>query len=365
MAEEIEVKLVPSSDMLEGFAGKLQQDAGGGAPGGAPGGGGFVGGLTSVFKGLGIASGIGLIVSILTSFKPLMTTISGLLKVVTMLLSPIMDVITLLLQPILVILKPIMLVVRQIMAPFRRAAADILRQGAAARQEGDNGTFMASIAASTAVLMGGLNAVIVGLLGETIKLAINTLGELLKLVTQVIIGAIAQVAGIFSEGARNNILDFADNVGTWIDEGVTYINKGVDAMTASTIGAIGESVASMAEAMGFDMKNFRDEVNTVVNTVILKDANSILAQTQSAFDNLVGEDGVDISTPFGILKSSIQQQLDDIGRLKSKASNIVDRMREDRRDRGNYGSIGAIAGSLFGPLGSAAGYAIGSRIQRG
>ena len=75
-----------------------------------------------VISGLGIASGIGIIVQALMSFKPLVNLVQKIIDVLAKFLQPIVEILFVFLLPVLGLLMPILKLFNLMMMPFRKAA---------------------------------------------------------------------------------------------------------------------------------------------------------------------------------------------------------------------------------------------------
>ncbi len=187
-------------------------------------------GMQSVLQGLGIGSGIGIIVNILKSFQPLLSMVSLLIKEIAFMLSPITDVILTLLYPVLLLLKPIVFAVNQVMLPFLKQAMTFMREGI---KEGDP----SKIVAGTSTILSGLNAVMLFISGDLIKMTSNLL-----------LTIVAGVVGLFSSTAANFITN----------EIIPGLNNMIDSMTSLGMTSMAMNVVALGKAVGTNTESFRE-----------------------------------------------------------------------------------------------------------
>lgn len=195
--------------------------------------------VKGVLQGLGIASALSVIVGIVSSFRPLITIVGNILKLITLVLSPIADVLLVLLMPILLIIKPIAIAINQVMLPFVKQGLTFMQEGIA---EGDP----AKIAAGTATIFAGLQAVIVFLSSQIIEFALVSL-----------LTIAATIVGLFSEEAGRAITD----------EIIPSVSTLVDSMAALAIAGISANVISLGNEVGSDMSSFTENIVNMIGTV--------------------------------------------------------------------------------------------------
>ena len=207
--------------------------------------------ISSVFKSLKIASILAIIVSIVTSFKPLMKIISGIGKMISYLLQPIAMVIMTLLYPILIILKPIMIAINQLMAPFTKAAMQLFGEGETTKGVG--------------VLMGGISIVLIKIFAESIKFA----GGL-------VLTAVASLFGLVSSEMQETLMnEILPAFYQAVDDTAAFLSGSIIAETSKLLegtsvdfdefvnnafGAVESAYAGMSEEALKGLKNMQENV---------------------------------------------------------------------------------------------------------
>ncbi|MFZ5988885.1 MAG: hypothetical protein ACOYWZ_17405 [Bacillota bacterium] len=220
-------------------------------------------GIANVFKALGIGSAITAIVSIIKTFKPLMSMLSALFKMIMTALSPIADVVMVLLYPILLMLKPIVIAINQIMMPFFKQAMRFMREGVEEKNAG-------KLAAGFSIIMTGIQAIVLYLAGEFIKM-----------IATIFMTGVAILVGLFSKEAGNAIQ-------TQIIPG---INGFIDAIIASGIAYLALEVVSLGDSLNSDMSNFKVDIISAIDNVFPSLSSGFIDGLDKAL-NLVETDGI-------------------------------------------------------------------------
>ena len=198
-------------------------------------------GFQTAFKELGLDKIMGVINSVLSSIKPIVSVLSSLMKMLTLAISPIFDLVVVLLFPVLLLLKPLVMAFNQFLRPFIQLSVEAMRKAASAGVETSKGQEL--LATGSAVLIGGI-----ALLLETIFFqSILTALRLFLSIATVAINA-------FTFGAFSNSVNFmATSINDFMEETLTNI-------VFKQIEAIGKQAAKV----GLDSSTFvKDAQNTV------------------------------------------------------------------------------------------------------
>lgn len=222
-------------------------------------------GMGGAFKGalsaLGLGSVIGIVVTIASTMKGLMAVVGGILKMVGFLLKPIADVITVLLMPILYILKPIVILVNQIMAPFIKLAMQVMREGAKQLGEGNVGGAMAAFAGAGAIMMAGLNSVIIALSAGVVKMVLGSILDIGKTIFSAIFS--------FSSSLQGKVVKSFDDAKNMME---SVVNTGAGSASA----LMGMAAAEIAETFNVNTDVFREDVaNNIYNIFDAKNNSSL------------------------------------------------------------------------------------------
>lgn len=199
-------------------------DATGGGKKGSSKGGGIGNIFSTALKGLGIASGIGIIVQIIQQFKPLIKIAGQIIKILFEFLRPIADAITLLLKPILLILRPILKIFNQMMQPFRKIVNKLSIESAKAIQEGDIGRGLALAGLAFTTLLKPISDLLLNVQGELLKLAVEGIEQLLK-------GTITVLAELFKvifPFAKDGIENLKQSLFKEIDKASDFAKGAID-----------------------------------------------------------------------------------------------------------------------------------------
>lgn len=257
MADEVAIIRIINGDSVGGG------NSGGGSPGSGGAGGRpkdplggaamkeqFGGAMSTVLKGLGIASAAALIVGVVSTWKPLINMIELIVKMVGFVLMPIANIVMVLLMPILLMLKPVVQAVNQVMAPFIKNAMEIMKSGAGGGLVG----MMAATGAASAVLLTGLVAVIVKLLGMVVEMLFSTIMNLVILIWDAVTPLIEAIIP-FSEGlgeeVRAKLIGFRDTGSQLIQDGtntaVAFLQSGADSITNSFVSSMDKMIGKTQE----------------------------------------------------------------------------------------------------------------------
>jgi len=254
MADDFLIRIIP-----EGFSGGIST-GGAVSSGASPSVSGTGGGLKgaagifgTVLKGLGIASGIGVIVAVISSMKNVVNIVAGVIKIIGALLRPISTVITTLLMPILFSLKPLVILINQVMAPFTRLAMDMFRQGVQAQKAGDTVAAGALFGGAIATTLAGLSAVFIAVAAETIKM---TIGQLLDIIQFVTTPVIKFLTSMTDEQIAMSFQMLKDGV-----------NSGIDLAAGAAVLKISSATADIADRLGVDTSKFRSDAKTMISNV--------------------------------------------------------------------------------------------------
>ncbi len=210
-----------------------------------------------VLQGLGISTGWGLILQIITAVKPLMQVVGGLIKMITMLLKPISDVITTLLYPILMLMKPIAIAIRTMMLPFLRLSLKAMAEGAKAIVSGDLSEGLKLLGMGALDILNGLSLVLFNIQFETIEM----FGE-------IIFQSLLFIVGVIFPSLKNKANEFMSGYNSITDDLQKHIN---DTMI--------KNIAEANEAVGVNIGNFEDKAMGAFSDFFTNDSNSIENQS--------------------------------------------------------------------------------------
>lgn len=236
-----------------------------------------VGGIFGgVLKGLGIASGIGIIVGIVSSMKGLLTIIGAFFKVIAALLRPIERVVMTLLMPILFILKPFIILVNQVMAPFIKLSMDMMRAGQQALKGGDNAKAGGLFAGAGAVALQGLSAVMVAVTAELMKMAVSNIFTALKAIVgfaintaEVLMTPILSFFGMSADRITEVFDGLRTGANTALTDAEEFIKTGISTAGAWAVSGIAATSAFLAESMGIDTTNFRLQAKEMIRNTFV------------------------------------------------------------------------------------------------
>lgn len=220
-------------------------------------------GLSSALNMLGIASGIGLIVSIISGMKPLVSMIGTLVKMLSFILSPIAMVFMTLLYPILLIFKPIVVAMNKIMLPFFKLAMETFKMGAEALQRGDlMGAFdMYNLGAMN--LLTGLSVVFAGVSAYVLNMLVNMLLDIVIL-----------IIGLFIPG-------FAEKANGVKDSMNLFFGK----LLSDSLGIVVTGLNFMNERAGVNVGNFESDAKSAINEFLIGSGGVEETLTANALDN--------------------------------------------------------------------------------
>jgi len=269
------------------------------------------GAIKGALNALGIGSVIGLIITIASSFKALMSMVGTILKMIGLLLKPIADVITVLLMPILFIIKPFVILVNQIMAPFIKLAMGVMREGAKSLKDGDIAGAATAFAGAGAIMMQGLNSVLIALSTQFMKMIVDIVFSVASKVVGVIVG----IFGVSQE-----------TVDAKFKEGADKVKSGIDLIGAESSVLIAGLSVTIAEQFDVNTDKFKNSV--VKNIFGLFDK----ADKESITGTMVKVLGVDFKKAgVDAIKNAITDDpdsvattfVDAIGKFKDKGVNAV------------------------------------------
>ncbi len=257
MAEEFLIKIIP-----DGIGGAGAGAEGAGALAGAGDVGGGFAGIGKTMKGafggamkaLGIGSLVGIIISVVSTFRSLLSVVSSIFKLIGLLLQPIANVVTTLLMPILFILKPFVILLNQVFAPFMKLAMQMMRQGAQKIAGGDIAGGGQLLAGAATVLLGGIQAIILTLTSSVLKLLLQGIIS----ITSALIAPILKFFGVTQEQITAGTQALMEGVGGLVDE-----------LTGVGVALIANIVSTLAESTGADTSQFRLDVANMINDVFL------------------------------------------------------------------------------------------------
>ena len=190
--------------------------------------------IGSAFKGLGIASVAGLIVSLVAQMQSLVSVVQAILKLVSFLLKPIADVVMVLLMPILYFLKPLVQAVNQVMAPFLKQAMKMMASGAKDLANGDPGSFLLKTMGAAGVIFQGFQVAIIVLLKDILKFILYAAVDLINQIFSPIFAWFGVDLGRKAEETKSVL-------GTIIDGTAGLISEGIRQQSIVTIEALGMS----------------------------------------------------------------------------------------------------------------------------
>ena len=280
------------------------------------------GAFGAVLKGLGIASGIGLIVGVVSGMKSLLGIITSILKLVSALLRPVERVIATLLMPILFIIKPFVILVNQVMSPFIKLAMTMMREGQQALKGGDTARAGGLFAGAGAVALQGLSAVVVAVAAEVVKLAVDSLFSGLSILLNVILSLsqmiTTAIVGLFG-GSTEQIDLWFETVRTNINTGLTtskdLLKSLIDTVAGNAVIAIATTSVFLAESLGVNTEKFREDaklmiMNTFVGAKGLSESWDLAIGTAQGFGQLansaINTTTGEISGTFGTKMSEFQ-----------------------------------------------------------
>lgn len=235
MADEFVIKIIP--DGIDTSSG-----GSGGSTGGINTGG--VGKMGKAFQGaikaLGIASLVGLVAKMVSSFSALLNVVGSIGKLISLIFKPIADALMILLMPLLYLMKPIVLALNELMRPFIKLSLDVMKQGAKMLQAGETQAGLEAFGGAAAIVISGLSTIIVALTSQLLKLfftiATNSIGSLFG----------------FSEETINNAVS---NINTFIDDQAIIVSA-----------RLGGYAAAIGETFGVSIDQFRtDHRNAIEN----------------------------------------------------------------------------------------------------
>ena len=237
-----------------------------------------------------LIAGIGLIVSQLKVFQPVVSMVKAIVNIIGEFLRPVSDVIILLLMPILQILKPILIIVRQIMQPFRQAAFKFMNEAGKAFREGDTAKGAALTALSLAEIGLGVEAVGLFFTKEILKTMIDSF------------------AGLFGP-----LLSF---FGINVDDAVKVAKDSIDLAASTLIATSGARIAMIGAMLGVDIsREFTSQI-AMLRVLFITGDNSFI----SVFDSLTSGFESSLGSLIGVFRS----KLDELNSL----SNDIDLVRE-------------------------------------
>ncbi|MFZ5988886.1 MAG: hypothetical protein ACOYWZ_17410 [Bacillota bacterium] len=205
--------------------------------------------IKSALVVVGVASGVGLVVQIITSFAPLSNLISKIVQLLTLFLKPIGDIFAVLLYPILLILKPIILMIKTMFIPFIQIAMKLMAEGAEKVIEGDlaGGTKLISLAAMDLLI--GLGFVLNMILYEAVQSLFTALFTLMLNVISIFFPQLSdKIPALTSQ--FNSIFDKIQGI---------YISSFVDGLN------------SMHSVLGVNINNFSSKIIKNSNDLLLGD----------------------------------------------------------------------------------------------
>jgi hypothetical protein len=229
--------------------------------------------MGGAMKAIGIGSLVGLLVMIVGSFKALMGMIGGIIKLVSFLLKPIADVITVLLMPILFILKPFVILLNQVMAPFLKLGMQLMQQGGQQMGAGDMTGAMASFASAGAVLMLGLDSVLI---------ALST--SLLKMLTTILFDIGAGLIAIITPFSFEQVQNF-------VSVAKDSVLKGIDLVGGTASIGLAAMASAIGEQAGIDTEAFRVATATNIAGLFSADEESGLTKIMENALGVTFKDG--------------------------------------------------------------------------
>jgi len=234
-----------------------------------------------VISGLGIASGIGIIVSALMSFKPLVNLVQKIIDVIAKFLQPIVEILFVFLLPVLGLLMPILKLFNLMMMPFRKAAyklaGESMKNIAGGMQSGDVGQmgkgFTQALLAGGTLFMGiqvamlkaliefakilnSLLAGIVGLLLKGLALLLGGIGKALD--TMIKVASFGMANTNYGEKIAATGGALAGGFDTLMHNSNEMLGKLGDVAT----GMIGSGLTTAAEATGVDISSEMEGTQT-------------------------------------------------------------------------------------------------------
>ncbi|HEC63911.1 MAG TPA: hypothetical protein ENI23_01305 [bacterium] len=277
-----------------------------------------------------LIAGIGLIVSQLKVFQPVVNMVKTIVNVLGQFLRPVSDVILLLLMPILQILKPILVVVRQIMQPFRQLAFSLSRQASQALQTGQPAQAASLFALSIGAIGTGVQAVLGFFVKEFTKSFLGGLGEIFKVIFPFFAGK--------------------------IDEGVGLAKDAIDFGIASLITTQSFLIVKAADVLGADVSKEFSGIVSMMDKLFIGPENSFASVFNSMTDIMQDQINPSLNDAAGNFLGGLNSFVDGInqsaGRIGSGRQGGGGR-RVDLIERSNiFGPVVSRAVSLLipGPL---------------
>ena len=273
--------------------------------------------MKGVLKGLGIATGIGLIVQIVSSFSALISIISNIFKIISMVLKPVADLLMVLLMPILMFLKPIVIVLNQVMQPFTRLAMQIMREGGKKLQEGDTGGAMAAFGGAATVMLSGISSVLLVITSEIQKTMITSLTTAMKMLVGIAIESLKVFVSLFSslfpetsakvieglDGIREDAFSGLDKMEGFLH---TKINNARDTTITSMIAIAGE----IGTQLGLSTSSFKQDALNRISGVLHTDPDSMLEGFREAFGKFATGAGNVMVNAFDDIMDDIEDKYD-------------------------------------------------------
>ena len=322
-------------------------------------------GIDGVLKALGIASLVGILVSLVAGMKTLLNIVSSLFKLVNALLRPIELVISTLLMPILFILKPLVILANQIMAPFIKLALNVMREGVQKQAAGDVSGALGAFAAAGNIALSGLSSVLVVVSSSITKIMIDILFQsaatfLNKLfeVIGIIMSPILQFFGFSAEEIKTSVITIQESIGTTFTLAADILKGTISTISGNAVIAMAAGSKFLAESFGVETNKFREDarkviLNTFVGAVGLNKTFDLLMGTSDP--NGFGTEGkvaIDesINGATGLSNAFLDAIIGFENKGKAAVKNAVDsinsewdflRKRTVDRDRGNANRLSA------------------------
>lgn len=273
--------------------------------------------MGQILTKLGIAAGgIGIIVSALNHFKPIVSLVGNITKMLLEFLRPIADMITILLVPILQALRPILMMVRVLMQPFRALAYKLLGEGGKAMQSGDMGKATALYALAFQTLMTGIQAMIMKLFISVLDMAWTGLAQLLSAVAGAIVGFFANIFGASDE----QIKALQERIKGNIMAGMGQVTDAMELAAGMFVETQIAGISKTAKTLGVNVdQNFRD-VTKVVRQHLVGEDNSMIGTFDNFTTYLASTINIDLGNALDNIVGKFRKAADDINSIQIRGS---------------------------------------------
>jgi hypothetical protein len=156
-----------------------------------------------------------------------------------------------LLMPILLILKPIVQAVNQVMQPFIKDAMNIMK---AAAKTGDPTQMSSAYAASSAIMLSGLFALVIKGVGAAMELILKVVMNVLINIWSALVPFLDKIPGVSLEmlnSVTNSLISFKDSGSVMLtkatDDAIALVKSGSSTMVTDYTSAMNTMIAKTKE----------------------------------------------------------------------------------------------------------------------